>query len=178
MVSPYTQVFFHFAFLFSTYFTFVSEESIIAIDLAKKEIRIEYIDLKTPKEVVDQAETGLKLLNEASEFDESYAFLKLTSKEIYKKENKLNAIILFSYENQNEALQFLSFFRNPDGDLVHPILEKEKLISHNGRLTRENGQDFILWREETQLIKLKIKHGKLKENHLSDMVGLQEHWKE
>lgn len=178
MVAPYTQLFFHFAFLFSTYFTFVSEQSIVSINLGKKEIKIEYLDLKTPKEVADQAGTGLMTIYEASAFDERYASLKLISKEIFKQRKKLNAALIFSYRNQDDAFELLSIFRNPDGNLTHPILENEKIISSNGELIKEENFSYLEWGKDTPIIELKVKHGKLEEKHLLDMIGLEKYWKE
>ena len=178
MNSPVSQILFYFSYLFSTPFTFVSEESNIAIDLTNKMGRIEYVNLETPSEAINQAVTGLREMDSITQFDEYYDHLKLISKDIYVSKKKLNATMEFSFENLNESLETLSFYLLPNGNWAHPILAYERVISSNGKIIKEEDINYVLWNRETKIIEMKVKHVKLEENHLLDMVSLHKYWKE
>ncbi len=178
MIPPITQILFYFTFLFSVPFTFVSEKSNLTIDITNKTGQIEFINLETPGEVISQAETGLKQMDMIREFDEYYDHLKLTSKRIFADKKVLNAAMTFSFENQDESLETLSIYLHPNGNFAHPILEYEKVISSNGKIMKEEDMNYVMWDKETKRIELQVKHTKLTENHLLDMVSLRKYWEE
>ena len=177
MIPSVSQVLFFFSYLFSIPFTFVAEKSVLTIDLENKKAKIEYFNLATPNEVINEAQDGLIAIDSETQFDESYAHLKLTSKKIFLKKKKLNAIIEFSLENSNESLETLTIFQHPSGSLAHPILKYEKVISSNGKLMKEEDMSLIMWDKETKKIELEMSYTDLEESFLKDMVSVAKYWK-
>ena len=171
MNSSITLILFYLTYLFSTPFTFISQESNSTINLNNKTVEIEYIGLETPNKEVNKAVASLKEMNLLTKFDIHNDNLKFSSINISPNEKSLNAIIKFSFEDLNQSLKTLSFFIHPNGNYVHPILGSEKVISSNGIIIKEKGISFVMWKRKTKIIKLKLKHLKLKENHLLNMVS-------
>jgi|GEM_PF-6336110 len=176
MIPSVSQVLFFFSYLFSVPFTFVAEKSVLTIDLENKKAKIEYFNLATPNEVIDEAKEGLIAMDSETQFDESYAHLQLTSKKIFLKKKKLNAKIEFSFENPNESLETLSIYQHPSGNLAHPILQFEKVISSNGKIMKEEDMSFIMWDKETKIIELEMRYTDLEESFLQDMTSVAKYW--
>lgn len=104
MIPVINDIFFYFATLFAINVIFVSEQSIVTIDLTNKTGQFEYINLKTPLNSIEFAVSGLKKINNATEFDDYFSQLTLTSTKIYKSRNGLNATLKFSFKNKNDLL--------------------------------------------------------------------------
>jgi len=156
----------------------VSEQSIITIDLSNKTGQFEYINLKTPLNSIDFAVSGLKNIDDANKFDDYFSQLTLTSTKIYKSRNGLNATLKFSFKNKNNLLDLLYFYTSPNGNLEYRILECEKIISSNGKLSKQDEFYHVQWDNETRRIELKLKHRKLKDQDFDQMVSLLNYWKE
>lgn len=182
MSSTIHQIIFHFTFLFSVGTTFISNQSSINIDFSNNKGEITFINLETPLEVVDRAKSGLKELDKEIKFSTRFPHqLKLIDKKIYKKKHKLNATLAFSFPN-TKSLEFLSFHRLPNKNFVYCILEDERILSCNGKIKiiTKKGVKYrcIQWDKDIDKIELKIKHKKLKEYYLRNLVGLQKYWEE
>ena len=73
MIPAISDIFFYFATLFAINVIFVSEQSIITIDLTNKTGQFEYINLRTPLKSIDFAVSGLKNIDDANEFDDYFS---------------------------------------------------------------------------------------------------------
>ncbi|MCP4460155.1 MAG: hypothetical protein GY816_19345 [Cytophagales bacterium] len=176
MIPSINDIFFYFATLFGVNASFVAEQAIVTIDLVNKTGQIEYVNLETPSEALGLAQAGLDEISDAIEFDNYFSQLKLTSKRIYKKGSKLNATLNFSYFNQNELLVTLYFYPNPNGSIEYVILEREKVISSNGKRQEEDELEFLQWSGEESRIELILKCKTSKENEFKDLVSLRDFW--
>ncbi len=178
MIPSINDIFFYFATLFGINASFVAEQTVVTIDLINKTGQIEYVNLRTPSEDSDFAQASLEEIANATEFDEYFSQLKLTSKSIYKKSNRLNSTIKFSFGDQIEIFDHLYFFPNPDGDIAYRIFEEEKVVSTNGKPWKEDEIDFLVWNKEESQITLVLKRKVSKENASKKMIGLLDYWKE
>lgn len=129
----------------------VSTDTVFFVDVESKTITIEQHNLSTIKGQEETATVGLKLAMEQTSLDDSLQGLTLISKELYKKENTLNATIKLSY-NSIKDITSLGFHLNADGTYAYYKNNTIELLTDNG-VEEENQLNF----KGDQNIKFKVK---------------------
>ena len=166
MASTINYLLFYLSALFSISTPFISDRTTIEIELNKKTVQVEYIGLKTTEKENATIKNAFKELNEAANFSNYASQFRLISNKFYKKGNKLNAKLIFSYNNQGD-LAHLLFHTESNGNILYPILVDEKITKSNGKKVTIKGHDAIQWDKNIETIKISLKRMEFGENEIN-----------
>lgn len=166
---------FHFLFfflsgLFGLNVPMTGQEAIVHIDKTHKTGSVTYQYVATSPEKAEQAKEALTKLSAAETFDRKIDFMQLTNKTITADEDNFQVEVHFSYEEEAALLKGFDFTKDDKGNISLKLLERESLISTNGR--RE--KNTISWKKDSKEIQIRLSARVLDEHEKG--VGLSEYW--
>lgn len=183
MIPALNEILFMLSALFGLSTVFVAEETKLVLDLESKMGRIEHVDLKTPIQALQYAEDGLNKIDKATRFPDQLTQLKLDAINIEKKDDKLNAQLIFSFLDKGEILELLRFNLTPYGkstasdSLYYHLLPSENLIHTNGIIKKTESGIVIRWRKNIESLELELMQKENVEDFLEEMKSITEYWK-
>lgn len=182
MTTPLNQLLFYLSILFYSPVTFISQKTAIAFDLSQDKVELIFYQLETPETDPEKAKAALLQVNTAKQTDSFLADynpgwdqLKLLSKQLQKNKKQLDAHLSFSFTDTESSLKTFGI-HHADGKYLYALQKKERVVSTNGKVVRENKQKFIVWDEGLELIQLKLKHAPLNDPNLQNLVNAGAYW--
>ncbi len=183
MTSPLNIILFMLSTLFGLETVFVAERTHLILDFESRTGSIEYLNLMTPVQAAAYADDGLNRVNNSVDFIKGFGTLKLVSKDVVKRDGKLNVRLNFSFTNQDEILELLRFNQTPFGEgtpadaIYYHLLPAENLVTSNGDKNEKQDDVVITWSTSTKTIELDLNQKASAKETLGDMKSIADYWK-
>ncbi len=137
----------------------------IVVDLNSKTGEMKYFnivsDSKDEKEIKSDFQTLLDMV--FKEEDPKPEEIKMTSKKLYRNNDQLDGIIIFSFNDPEKALKELNFGTDENGNYILK-LGNDIYVRSNGTYIEKDSEKFVKWNKDITKIELETK---------TDMTGWQ-----